>query len=68
MAYLTGADCSTFLCNDGECLPYSHWVCDGYRDCTGDEDEDGSDKGTKRRSPSTEQGTVTLHTKTIHQH
>ena len=67
MANLTGADCSTFLCNDGECLPYAHWVCDAYGDCTGDEDEDGCDKGTKRRSPSTEQGIVTLHTKSIHQ-
>ena len=53
MANLTGADCSTFLCNDGECLPYAHWVCDAYGDCTGDEDEDGCDKGT-------------LHTKSIH--
>ena len=31
--------CSTFRCNDGECLTSSSWVCDGEADCDGGEDE-----------------------------
>ena len=60
--FVTDADCSTFLCNDGECLPYSYWVCDGEGDCSGSEDEvgcGGASNSTTSSSPSTEQSSTT---------
>ena len=62
MTNLTGTDCGTFLCNNGECLPYAHWVCDGEGDCSGSEDEvgcGGASNSTTSSSPSTEQSSTT---------
>lgn len=33
-------DCGGFICQSGECLPYSFYICDGTRDC-----DDGDDEG-----------------------
>ena len=35
------ATCDGYTCTDGDCLPYSTWVCDGDEDCSGGEDEAG---------------------------
>ena len=36
-----GGSCSSseYTCSDGACIPDS-WVCDGYYDCSGGDDED----------------------------